>query len=35
MANPSKEIAVNAFYCGSPGQSWAGLWRHPRSRAVD
>ena len=35
MTTLKKELAVNAFYCGSPGQSWAGMWAHPRSNAVD
>ena len=30
-----KELLVNAFYCGSPGQSWAGLWTHPESRGPE
>ena len=30
-----KQLYANAFYCGSPGQSWAGLWTHPQSRGVD
>ena len=30
-----KKLQVNAFYCGSPGQSWAGLWTHPRSKATE
>lgn len=30
-----KKLLVNAFYCGSPGQSWAGLWSHPRSRGLE
>lgn len=32
---PSKEILANAFYSGSPGQSWVGLWAHPRSQATE
>lgn len=35
MTKPHREISVNAFYCGSPGQSWAGLWSHPRSNSCD
>jgi FMN-dependent oxidoreductase (nitrilotriacetate monooxygenase family) len=30
-----KKLLVNAFYNGSPAQSWAGLWSHPDSNAVD
>lgn len=30
-----KQLLVNAFYNGSPAQSWAGLWSHPDSNAVD
>lgn len=30
-----KKLNVNAFYCGSPGQSWAGLWTHERSKATE
>ena len=30
-----KEILANAFYSGSPGQSWVGLWSHPRSEALN
>ncbi len=30
-----KKLLANAFYCGSPGQSWAGLWTHPRSKGAD
>jgi FMN-dependent oxidoreductase (nitrilotriacetate monooxygenase family) len=28
-----KHLIVNAFYNGSPSQSWAGLWTHPDSTA--
>ena len=28
-----KQLLVNAFYNGSPAQSWAGLWSHPESKA--
>jgi len=27
-----KEITLNALYMNSPGQTWAGLWKHPGSR---
>jgi FMN-dependent oxidoreductase (nitrilotriacetate monooxygenase family) len=30
-----KQLLVNAFYNASPAQSWAGLWSHPDSNAVD
>ena len=30
-----KQLLINAFYNGSPAQSWAGLWSHPDSNAVD
>lgn len=30
-----KKLNVNAFYCGSPGQSWAGLWTHPQSKGTE
>lgn len=30
-----KQLLVNAFYNTSPAQSWAGLWSHPDSNAVD
>ena len=30
-----KQLLVNAFYNGSPAQSWAGLWSHPESKAVE
>lgn len=30
-----KQLLANAFYCGSPGQSWAGLWSHPDSKATE
>lgn len=29
------QLLANAFYCGSPGQSWAGLWSHPDSTATE
>ncbi|VTU33378.1 Dimethyl-sulfide monooxygenase [Variovorax sp. PBL-H6] len=29
------QLLANAFYCGSPGQSWAGLWSHPDSKATE
>lgn len=32
MSNGPKKILINAFFCGSPGQSWSGLWAHPRSQ---
>lgn len=30
-----KPLLANAFYCGAPGQSWAGLWAHPQSTATE
>lgn len=30
-----RQLLANAFYCGSPGQSWAGLWSHPDSKATE
>jgi FMN-dependent oxidoreductase (nitrilotriacetate monooxygenase family) len=30
-----KQLLANAFYCGSPGQSWAGLWTHSRSKGTE
>lgn len=31
----NRDIRFNAFNMASPGHTWAGLWAHPRDRAID